>query len=109
MLHMKLLVFSLNAIRYMSMKYDLKWRKKGYLRRKEPMCCYIAKDYQNNLRGKNEVKTTGLIPCNVAAAKCGLLWPGTVLGPPSTPKSDILDVIMNWEFAFALATMDRHL
>jgi len=69
MLRMKLLVFSLNAIRYMSMKYDLKWRKKGYLRRKESMCCYIAKD----LRGKNQLKTTGLIPCNVAAARCGLL------------------------------------
>jgi hypothetical protein len=93
MLRVKLFVFSLNAIRYISMKYDLKWRKKGYLRRKEPMCCYIAKD----LRGENQVKMTGLIPCNAAAASCGLLWPGTVLGSPSTPKSDILDDIMNRE------------
>jgi hypothetical protein len=101
MLRMKLLVFSLNAIRYISMKDDLKWRKKGHLRRKEPMCCYIAKD----LRGENQVKTT----CNVAAARCELLWPGTVLGSHSTPKSDILDDIMNREFAFALTTTDRHL
>ena len=104
MLRMKLLVFSLNAIRYISMKYDSKRRKKRYLRRKELMCCYIAKDLR-----ENQVKATGLIPCNIAAARCGLLWPGTVLGSHSTPKSDILDDIMNREFAFALTTTDRHL